>query len=242
MLRGIGVYLTLGPCTRGRRRGLAEELEFLSDTGGSADLWREVEEHARPLQGRWDVVWVPSHTADGSLKPEVAARRLAKARAQPKWQEDWVRLNGLADEVAPRGLVGHAVEAEGVRRVHRADRVAETVLAHMAATVLREAAATPRAQRRVRWSAPTGRPRGRPAAPVQAGPTLRGHFLEARGGGWVCTRCGRAARALSSIPKLRSSRCARAPELAGRSPVGREAVVEEAVDGAASAAAGEFVA
>ena len=151
-----------------------------------------------------------------------------------------MRLNGLADKVAPRGLVGHAVEAEAVRRVHKADRIAETVLAHVAAIVVREATATPRAQRRVRWSVPTGRPRGRPAAPVQAGPTLRGHFLEARDGGWFCTRCRWTTRAMSSIRQLRSSRCARAPELARRSPLGREAVVEAAVDDAASATAVEL--
>ena len=166
-------------------------------------------------------VWVPSHTDDSTLEPEVAARRLDKARGHAQWQEAWVHLNGLADDAAKQGLVGHAVPLESVRRVRRVDCVAKQVLMHMATTVLQEAAATPPERRRVRWSGPTGRPRGRPAMPMVPGPTAKGHYVERHGEGWMCTRCQRRAFAASSIKQLRSSACPQA-HLAGVAAEGGE--------------------
>ena len=110
----------------------------------------------------------------------------AKARAQ-----QFAGGLGKAQWACRRGSTTrawHAVEDEAVRRVHNADRVAETVLTRIAATVRREAAAAPRALRLFPWNAPTGRPSGRPSAPVKAGPTLRGQFPEASRGGWVFMR------------------------------------------------------
>ena len=132
------------------------------------------------------------------------------------WQEDWVRLNGLADLAAEKGLAGHALGKEALEKVALVDSTAKAALSHMAATVCRDAArgAKARKERRAFTALrpkPQPKAKGRPRIEMTEGLTARGHMVAKHWAGdsqgWKCARCGRTAFARASIAQLRCSRC-----------------------------------
>lgn len=216
--RGATILIDNTAVVQALRRILAQDSEAEGELAGAgnadADLWREALGLLRGREQAVEVIWVPSHTLDpGLTDPQRFADRLRRARQQPGWHERFRDLNRLADLAAAAGLRGHALPREAVQKIRDRDEQAGRAVRYMAGLVVQEAAAEGNSEgrRRVAWRGPTGRPRGRPPAPMQPGPTPRGHDLEERDGRWQCRRCGRWADTAHSRRCLRSSQCRAEP-------------------------------
>ena len=118
-----------------------EDLEHRLIPDRDAEMWAKVAEHAAWTGGDATAFWVPSHMLDKAhggpqldetrLNEHMAAK-LAKARGQPGWEEQFLKHNAHADRGATAALrdggPAHAIVAA------RAD--AQTQLEELTASLL----------------------------------------------------------------------------------------------------------